>query len=97
MDNGLGSCAADISTGRFLYEQMIPSDLSLSDTVQSPDEDDKALFINFVRKMLNWVAEQRKTATELLEHPWLDLKAGGRRSERTQTQNSQATVGSVDS
>lgn len=31
----------------------------------------KECFLDFVRKMLRWVPEDRKSATELLEEPWL--------------------------
>jgi serine/threonine protein kinase len=33
--------------------------------------EEKEVFLDFVRSMLRWVPEERKTATELLEHPWL--------------------------
>lgn len=32
---------------------------------------DKALFLRFIRSMLKWLPEERKTAKELLEDPWL--------------------------
>lgn len=72
---------------------MIPGDLSLSDTVQSLDEDNKALFIDFIGQMLKWVPEQRKTAKELLEHPWLDLGAECRRREEKEKRESQGAPG----
>ena len=31
----------------------------------------KELFLQFMRKMLCWVPEERKTAKELLQDPWL--------------------------
>jgi hypothetical protein len=33
--------------------------------------EEKGLFLNFVRKMLQWLPEDRKTAKELREDPWL--------------------------
>jgi serine/threonine protein kinase len=33
--------------------------------------EDKKLFIEFVRKMLQWLPENRSTAKELLADPWL--------------------------
>lgn len=33
--------------------------------------ENKALFLDFVRKMLHWVPERRGTARQLLEHSWL--------------------------
>ena len=32
----------------------------------------KELFLQFVRSMLQWVPEDRKTARELLDDPWLN-------------------------
>lgn len=31
----------------------------------------KALFLDFIRKMLRWVPEERQTAAELLKDSWL--------------------------
>lgn len=33
--------------------------------------ENKALFLDFMRKMLQWVPEKRQTAKQLLKHPWL--------------------------
>ena len=33
--------------------------------------EDKRLFLQFVRKMLKWLPEERATAAELLADPWL--------------------------
>ena len=35
-------------------------------------DDDKAQFLKFMRKMLHWVPEERYSAKELLEDPWLN-------------------------
>lgn len=34
---------------------------------------DKILFLDFIRKMLQWVPETRQTARQLLDDPWLKL------------------------
>lgn len=98
--NDDGMCDLDVSVqfgshstlGRFLHEQMIPTELSLSNTVQSLDGEDKAQFVDFVKQILKWVPEQRRTAKELLEHPWLDLKAERRRLEMEQNRKERSTV-----
>ncbi|RAL09600.1 kinase domain protein [Aspergillus homomorphus CBS 101889] len=36
------------------------------------DDINQRLFLQFIRSMLRWVPEERKTAKELLEDPWLD-------------------------
>jgi serine/threonine-protein kinase SRPK3 len=38
------------------------------------DGDNKALFLDFARKMLDWMPERRHTAEQLLGHPWLEPK-----------------------
>ncbi|KAJ9198984.1 hypothetical protein DTO021D3_8558 [Paecilomyces variotii] len=61
------------SEGEFMHKDLIPTDVSLEGLVYSLEGDDKQLFLNFVRKMLQWLPEHRKTAKELLEDPWLVL------------------------
>jgi serine/threonine-protein kinase SRPK3 len=48
-------------------------DVSLEASVTRLDGDNKALFLDFVRKMLDWIPERRHTAEQLLIHPWLEL------------------------
>lgn len=58
--------------GAFLYPDLIRSKLNLEDTISSLEGESKKDFLDFVVKnMLCWVPEHRKTAKELLEHPWL--------------------------
>ena len=59
------------TSGEFMYKNLIPSNVRLEDLVLSLEGEDKRLFLNFVRKMLQWLPEDRKTAKELLEDPWL--------------------------
>jgi serine/threonine protein kinase len=49
-------------------------DGSLETSITRLDGDNKAMFIDFVRKMLDWMPEKRHTAKQLLAHPWLELK-----------------------
>jgi serine/threonine-protein kinase SRPK3 len=35
------------------------------------DVEDKVQFLKFVRSMIEWEPEKRKTAMELLEDPWM--------------------------
>lgn len=57
--------------GEFLYDAMIPRNLQLADTVSSLEGEEKTRFLDFPLKMLRWLPEERKTAEELLEDPWL--------------------------
>lgn len=44
---------------------------SLEDVEENLNGQDKELFLNFVKSMLQWEPEKRKTARELLDDPWL--------------------------
>lgn len=57
-------------TGKFLYSDLIPS-RKLEDTLPSLDKDEKVQFLDFVKGMLAWIPTERKTAKELMEHPFL--------------------------
>ncbi|QDS73271.1 hypothetical protein FKW77_004841 [Venturia effusa] len=60
--------------GDFLDTNLIPSDRKLKDIV--PDciiDEDAEMFLDFVRKMLCWLPEERATAEKLQNHPWLNL------------------------
>ena len=59
--------------GNFLCPDLIP-DTSLEESVPSLQGEQQTLFLDFIRKALHWVPEERATAKELLEHPWLDIK-----------------------
>ncbi|KZF22544.1 CMGC protein kinase [Xylona heveae TC161] len=59
------------SKGHFTHTQIIPKDVRLDDCVTCLTGKEKELFLNFVRKMLRWLPEERKTAKELREDPWL--------------------------
>ncbi|KAJ5720560.1 SRSF protein kinase 3 [Penicillium malachiteum] len=56
---------------KFLCKGLIP-DRSLEDTVPFIKEKEREGFLSFVREMLVWLPEKRKTARELMEHPFFD-------------------------
>ncbi|KAE8349567.1 kinase domain protein [Aspergillus coremiiformis] len=49
--------------------------ISLEESEENLDGQSKPLFLEFMRKMLRWVPEERKTAQELLDDPWLNDSA----------------------
>ncbi|TAQ91348.1 hypothetical protein B7494_g365 [Chlorociboria aeruginascens] len=60
------------SEGKFLYLDLVPSNLKLENTISALDGEEKNAFLEFVvGNMLCWEPEKRKTARELLRHPWL--------------------------
>ncbi|CAD6446736.1 70045321-d6a8-409d-a8f6-030ff2037465-CDS [Sclerotinia trifoliorum] len=49
---------------------------SLEDAEENLNRKDKELFLNFIKSMLQWEPEKRKTARELLNDPWLTRSYG---------------------
>ncbi|RJE25868.1 serine threonine-protein kinase [Aspergillus sclerotialis] len=56
----------------FHYSELIPS-RRLEDTAPFLEEKDREAFLSFVRQMITWLPEERKTARELMDHPFLKL------------------------
>lgn len=50
--------------------------LSWDQAITHMQGDNKASFIDFAKKMIAWVPEERWTAKQLLEHPWLKSRPG---------------------
>ncbi|PKY00270.1 protein kinase [Aspergillus campestris IBT 28561] len=59
--------------GEFCNSGLIPS-RSLEDTTPFMEENDREAFFSFVGQMLAWLPENRKTARELMDHPFLKLR-----------------------
>ena len=60
-----------ITVGNFLYNDLIPA-RKIEDAVPSLEASDKEAFLSFIKQMLTWLPEKRKTARELMEHPFLN-------------------------
>ncbi|CAG8900350.1 unnamed protein product [Penicillium egyptiacum] len=48
-----------------------PSDFNFQDSICNIHNEDKRMFIEFVQRMIKWHPEERSTAKELLQDPWL--------------------------
>lgn len=46
---------------------------SLEDEEENLDGEEKRVFLRFLRGMIQWVPEERKTARELVDDPWLNI------------------------
>ncbi len=57
--------------GEFMHKDLIPNNASLENSVTSLEGEDKQLFLDFMKKVLHWLPEDRQSAKELVEHPWL--------------------------
>lgn len=49
----------------------MPATFKFENLIRNIHGDDKRMFIEFVSKMIKWRPEERSTAKELLEDPWL--------------------------
>lgn len=49
----------------------IPENFTLENTITCISGEEKARFMSFVKRMVIWNPEERSTAKELLEDPWL--------------------------
>ncbi|RJE21391.1 Protein kinase domain protein [Aspergillus sclerotialis] len=57
--------------GEFLHKSLIPQNLKMEDTIHALEGGKKDQFLAFARKMLRWLPDDRFTAKELIEDPWL--------------------------
>lgn len=48
----------------------MPNDVSLEKAGHKLQGEEKALFLDFMRSIIQWLPEKRKTAKELFDHPW---------------------------
>lgn len=73
LGNG-GRGANDYFPGTWKAEVEIPQDTSLGKSEERLEGENKVMFMNFLQSMLQWRPEDRKTAKELLEDPWLNAE-----------------------
>ncbi|KAJ5627156.1 hypothetical protein N7528_004583, partial [Penicillium herquei] len=57
--------------GKFLYGGLVPA-RTLEESVPFIPKSEREDFLSFVSEMLAWLPEERSSASELLEHPFLD-------------------------
>ncbi|KYK58834.1 protein kinase domain protein [Drechmeria coniospora] len=58
--------------GKIFRQDLIDEERSLADTVTEIGGDEKETFLDFASCMLQWIPDERKTAKELLKHPFFD-------------------------
>ncbi|KAL2044438.1 hypothetical protein N7G274_003143 [Stereocaulon virgatum] len=79
LDRADSAVHSDLYTtqGEFKYPRLIPSeDFNFSNLTLFLKGEDKRLFIEFASKMLQWLPEERLTAKELYNDPWLNFRPG---------------------
>lgn len=50
---------------------MVPTNFNFDTVINNIHGEDKRMFIEFVKRMIKWRPEERSTAKELLDDPWL--------------------------
>lgn len=63
---------ADNVSGKWKQDIEIPTGAELEDSEEFLEGKNKEMFMTFMRGMLQWRPEDRKTAKELLKDPWLN-------------------------
>ncbi|EAU29341.1 predicted protein [Aspergillus terreus NIH2624] len=59
------------AAGTLKNPDLVPSTFSFESTLSKFNGEEKKMFINFVSPMIKWNPEERSTAKELLQDPWL--------------------------
>jgi serine/threonine-protein kinase SRPK3 len=71
LDRGAKSATYFDEEGRFRHPKLVPHNFSFESSVSRFQGENKAFFIDFAKKMICWLPEDRWTAKQLLEHAWL--------------------------
>lgn len=67
----LGLTAIVCLPGEFIRKDLIRPGLSLEGSLTYPlEEEERGLFIDLIRRMVQWLPEDRAAAGELLKHPY---------------------------
>ena len=66
-------CLPMYETGNWIADVAIPKELTFVNVEENLTGSAQRDFLEFVRCMLRWRPEDRWTAKQLLEHPWLKV------------------------
>ncbi|RMZ82758.1 hypothetical protein DV738_g1546, partial [Chaetothyriales sp. CBS 135597] len=78
--------------GEFRKPQYIQRDQTFEHSITSMKGEEKALFIDFAKKMVCWLPEQRWTAKQLLQHPFLTKQSFDCREYETETKDTMRLI-----
>ncbi|PWY94166.1 hypothetical protein BO94DRAFT_459068, partial [Aspergillus sclerotioniger CBS 115572] len=59
------------SDGQFKGTTIAPLNFTFENSLRNIHNEDKRMFIEFVQRMIKWHLDERSTAKELLQDPWL--------------------------
>ncbi|KAE8151541.1 kinase-like domain-containing protein [Aspergillus avenaceus] len=71
LSNGRRTGRFYTTDGHLKYPTAPPTSFNFEGLLNNIRSEDKTLFIQFIRRMLKWHPEDRSTAKELLQDPWL--------------------------
>lgn len=71
LERGSTSATYFDEEGQFRHPKLVREGFSFESSITRFKGKDKELFIDFAKKMICWLPEERWTAKQLLEHPWL--------------------------
>jgi hypothetical protein len=71
-----GQAYGDKLAGKWRQDLEIPRGMSLELSEEFLKGRNKEMFLAFIRGMLQWRPEDRKTARDLLQDPWLNGRIG---------------------
>ena len=74
LERGSTSATYFDEEGRFRHPKLIPEGFCFESSITRFRGKDKELFIDFAKKMICWLPEERWTAKQLLDHPWLEKR-----------------------
>ena len=74
LDRGSTSATYFDENGNFRKPQLIKKDFSFEGSINRIRGPEKEVFIDFAKKMICWLPEERWTAKQLLDHPWLHME-----------------------
>ena len=80
LDRGTKSATYFDEEGRFRHPKLVPHDFSFESSVTRFQGENKTFFIDFAKKMICWLPEDRWTAKQLLKHEWLMERDAKQRS-----------------
>ncbi|WPB00079.1 uncharacterized protein RHO25_004698 [Cercospora beticola] len=69
--------------GCFKHQPLVPSNFAFETSISCMQGEDKKMFIDFVKRMIKWLPEERSPARELLQDPWLHPKLFNRSTGST--------------
>lgn len=60
-----------MSVGNFKAQTISPTTFNFENTLSHVQGEEKSMFIKFIKRIVTWNPDERSTAKELLQDPWL--------------------------